>query len=279
MSALANRSSRAIFLCYHSVAEPGPPLTSIAPDLLELHLRLLRRRGYGAGTPAVLREICAGRTPPGRHAFLSFDDGYRDNLELAAPLLREHGFAASVFVLPDFVDTGAPLDWPEVADRLERFPAVMRSMDWPMVVALAEAGWEVGSHGLRHAHLPLLGDEELRQELLDSRRRIEERLGSCESLAYPFGEWDARVAAAAAEAGYSFAYSLPDRHQLRATPHSIPRLMVDHRDDERRFAAKLHPAVRTLWLSPLRDGVRALSAPVRRGRAASGPAPTPGARS
>jgi peptidoglycan/xylan/chitin deacetylase (PgdA/CDA1 family) len=279
VSALRNRSSRAIFLCYHSVADPGPPLTSISPELFERQLGMLRARGYRPGTPAVLREICAGRTPPGRHAFLSFDDGYRDNLEVALPLMREHGYVGSVFVLPEFVDSGAALDWPEVSDRLERFPDVMRSLDWAMVEQLAEAGWEVGSHGLRHAHMPLLGDEELRQELLDSRRRVEERIGSCESLAYPFGEWDARVAAAAADAGYSFAYSLPEDDQMRATPHSIPRLMVDHRDGERRFGAKLNPAFRTLWLSPARRWARALSARARSGRPAPAPAPTPGARS
>jgi peptidoglycan/xylan/chitin deacetylase (PgdA/CDA1 family) len=61
---------------------------------------------------------------------------------------------------------------------------------------------EFGSHTNLHRHLPGLPDEELRQELLDSRRRIAERLGSCDCLAYPFGEWDERVADAARAAGY-----------------------------------------------------------------------------
>ena len=144
-------------------------------------------------------------------AFLTFDDGFRDNFETALPLLHEYGFGAFVFVLPPLVDSGGALGWVEVAADRRRYPATMRSVTWAMLEQMKEGGFEVGSHTLTHPHLPELDDDALRDELWESRARIKERLGACDTLAYPFGEWSDRVAAAAADCGYRYAFSLPTR--------------------------------------------------------------------
>jgi peptidoglycan/xylan/chitin deacetylase (PgdA/CDA1 family) len=253
---LRNRSRGAAFLCYHSIHDDGPEWLSLAPSTFAEQLEVLSARGWGAGTEADLRAAAGGARPERPLAFLTFDDGYDDNHASAFPLLRDHGMSAIFFVLPSHLDRGAALDWPEVAADHEDHPEVMRSMTWEQVEEMAEAGMEFGSHGLTHRHMPSLDDEELRQELLDSRRRIAERLGSCTMLAYPFGEWDPRVAEAAAAAGYEFAFSLPRAHQGEVGPHSIPRISVDHRDDRRRFGIKLRPSARRLYLSRLKSILR-----------------------
>ena len=51
--------------------------------------------------------------------------------------------------------------------------------------------------------------------LLDSRRAIAARVGACRTLAYPFGDWNSRVAAAARDAGYDYAFTMPRSGQLR----------------------------------------------------------------
>jgi peptidoglycan/xylan/chitin deacetylase (PgdA/CDA1 family) len=253
---LRNRSGGATFLCYHSVADEGRPFTTIAPDTFERHLALLRKRGDRNGTLGELRLIARGDRPRGRHVFLTFDDGYVDNFTIALPLLRAYGFTAMIFILPPYVDSGAATNWSGLEDACARYPDVMRSMTWTMVEAMVEAGFEFGSHTLRHPHLPEVDDEVLMQELVDSRRRITERLGRCDALSYPYGEWSPRVASAAAAAGYSFAFSLPDEAQRGASSMSIPRMTIDHRDEARRFALKLTPTFRRLWFSPARAGFR-----------------------
>ena len=253
---LRNRSGTAVFLCYHSIAAAGPPFITVSPETLECQLEDLRRRGFVAGRLAAVPELAAGRRPERPQAFLTFDDGYVDNFETAFPILRGYGFSPLVFVLPPYVDAAAAFDWPEVATARAEHPALMRSMDWAMVEEMAEAGVEFGSHTCSHPHLPRLGDEQLRQELLDSRRRLRDRLGRCDALAYPFGDWSPRVAAAAAESGYSFAFSLPLGGQRTASPFAIPRINVDHRDWGLRFRAKLSPASRWLFLSPAKVLVR-----------------------
>jgi peptidoglycan/xylan/chitin deacetylase (PgdA/CDA1 family) len=260
---LRNRSRRATFLCYHSIAAEGPRYLTVSAELFERQLAELQRRGLRSGGLPALAELAAGRRVEPT-VFLTFDDGFRDNYEAALPLLREYGFGAFVFVLPPLVDAGTPFEWPEVADDRARFPSTMRSVTWSMLEEMKEGGFEVGSHTLSHPHLPALGGEALREELWESRARIRKRLGSCDSLAYPFGEWSAEVAAAARDCGYRFAFSLPTHGGQRgATPLSIPRINVDYRDDEGRLAGKLSPLGKRIFLSPAAATARRMTRPLR----------------
>lgn len=267
---LRNRSSRATFLCYHSIAPEGPRYLTVTAELFERQLAQLRRRGIRSGGPTELAEIAAGGgVRPS--AFLTFDDGFRDNHTTAMPLLRQYGFGAFVFVLPPLLDAGLPLEWPEVAADQRRHPATMRSVDWSMLGEMKEAGFEVGSHTMTHPHLPALSGERLRDELSESRARIKQRLGSCDTLAYPFGEWSGETAAAAAECGYSFAFSLPTKSGQRdASPLSIPRINVDYRDGGRRFALKLATPGKRALLSPRLAAARGVARSLRQRRWAEG---------
>ena len=249
---LTNRAASVAFLCYHSISNPGPPYLSVGAELFERQLAWLRRAGWETGSSAQLNELLGGRRAASRTAFLTFDDGYLDTYTSALPLLRAYNARAIVFVLPPVVDTGERLAWPEVDVQRQRYPHVMQSMTWSMLEELASAGVEIGSHGLSHQHLDRLEPDELHEELLDSRRAISERIGDCRTLAYPFGDWSPRVAAAAAETGYEFAFTIPSVGQWRATRWSIPRIPVDHRDQEWRFALKLSASGRSLLLSPVR---------------------------
>jgi peptidoglycan/xylan/chitin deacetylase (PgdA/CDA1 family) len=109
---------------------------------------------------------------------------------------------------------------------------------------------EFGSHTLTHPHLTELSDEALAQELAESRALLQARLGHCDTLAYPFGQWDARVARAVAAAGYRFAFGLPPAPRAGVTPLTIPRLPVDDADDARRFAIMQSTVGRRAMLSP-----------------------------
>jgi peptidoglycan/xylan/chitin deacetylase (PgdA/CDA1 family) len=259
---LRNRTKHATFLSYHSVAPEGPTYLTVTADLFERQLTVLSERGLRCGDLDTLRALDAGR-PVEPTVFLTFDDGFLDNYETVLPLLRERGMRAFVFVLPPLVDGGSPLAWPEVAEDQARHPATMRSVDWSMLGEMKEGAFEVGSHTLTHPHLPDLDEKALRHELWESRAQVKARLGSCDTIAYPFGEWSPRVARAAAECGYSFAFSLPTTHgQRRADALSIPRVNVDYRDAGRRFAGKLSPLGRSAYLSEAlkaaRRGIKAL---------------------
>jgi len=256
--ALANRSANAVFLAYHSVAERGAPFLTVSPKLFERHLATLRRLRFRSGTFEDLAVVARGERLPARTVFLTFDDGYRDNHSTAMPLLKEYGFRPLVFLLPRHVDGGLPFDWPEVAGHCADHPDEFRSLTWPEVDEMAGEGAQFGAHTLTHPHLCTLDDESLATELGQARALVADRLGRCDTLAYPFGQWDERVERAAAAAGYDFAFSLPQGPQEAARPRCIPRVNVDLRDNRARFAFKLSPIGRTLLLSSFGDRMRDL---------------------
>ena len=262
-AALANRSREATFLCYHSVAAEGPRYLTVTPELFERQLRHVRDADLRFGGVDSLAAVAEGRRIQ-PSVFLTFDDGFADNHSTVLPLLQEHRARAFVFVLPPLLDEGGPLDWPELRAEHAAHPTTMRSVDWSQLEAMAEGGFEVGAHTMSHPHLVSLSPEEVREELLDSRARVRDRLGRCDVLAYPFGEHSAEVEEAAAECGYRFAFTLPTATgQRSATPLSIPRINIDYRDSGARFRAKLSPIGKRVFLSPAIRSLRRRRGPYR----------------
>ena len=252
------RTADAVFLGYHAMVDGGPEYLSMSPSVFEAQLDFLAAHGYRGGTRADLDTLASGSRLAGKSAFLTFDDGFLDTYEVAAPMLARHGFTGFVFVLPRHLDRGAPLDWPEVAGEVRRHPETMRAMTWDMATDLAGRGWEIGAHTLSHPRLTELDDRELREELEGSRSLVAERLGRCDTFAYPFGAWDGRVERAALAAGFRYAFTLPIDAQPQSGPLSIPRLTIDDRDTVNRFRAKVSVAGRTLLFSELRPAIRRL---------------------
>jgi peptidoglycan/xylan/chitin deacetylase (PgdA/CDA1 family) len=230
-------------LCYHAVSERFPAPLSVTPAAFERQLDLLVRAGYRGATFAE-----AVRTPNGRTVAVTFDDAYLSVLRLAKPLLDAVGFRATVYAPTAYLDAPErPLSW----DGIEKwiggeFERELLPMSWEQLGGLADAGWEVGSHTATHPHLTAIGDDALRRELEDSRAAVEARLGRpCSTLAYPYGDHDERVVAAAAAAGYAAAGTLPGRLP-RPRPLAWPRIGVYHGDDERRFRLKVSRPMRRL---------------------------------
>ena len=234
----------ALVLCYHAVSERWPAPLSVTPAALRAQLGLLARRGFRGIT--FTQAVTA--PPPGRSVAVTFDDAFASVLSLAAPALREVGWPGTVFVPTSFADEPRPLTW----DGVDQWAASehadeMLPLTWDQLRGLRDEGWEVGSHTVTHPHLTRLGDEDLDRELRDARAACERAMGEpCRSIAYPYGDVDARVVAAARAAGYETAAALPARMHAAADPLEWPRVGVWHTDDLRRFRIKASPVVRRL---------------------------------
>ena len=238
--------SDTIVLCYHAVSERWPADLSITPRALEEQLELLVRRGYRGVT---FTEAVTG-PPDGKVLAVTFDDAYRSVLELGLPILERLGLPGSVFVPTDYAGTERPMSWPGIEQWREgEFERELVPMSWEELRRLAGEGWEIGSHTRSHPHLTQLADDALAAELRDSRAACEQHLErACESLAYPYGDHDDRVVAAAGGAGYRVAGTLPSRFGSR-DPLRWPRVGVYYGDDGRRFRAKVSRVVRGLRAS------------------------------
>jgi len=157
------------------------------------------------------------------------------------------------FTCTGYADDPRPLGVPELADELHAHSDELRTMSWGELRELdGRHGIEIESHTVSHPHLPSLSDAELAEELTASKRRLEEELARpCRFLAYPFGDCDDRVRAAARAAGYEAAFGLPGDATARDR-FDLFRVGVWRRDSPRKLAFKVRPAVR----SPLAIRVR-----------------------
>lgn len=236
-----------LVLCYHALSPDWPAALSTTPERFEEQLELLVRRRYGGTTFG--RAV---REPPSQRAFaVTFDDAYRSVFELALPIMRRLGIPGSVFVPTRYAGSPQPMSW-EGIDQWAGGPheKELLCMSWDQLGELAEHGWEIGSHTRSHPHLSKLDDERLTDELEGSRSDCAEGMGlPCDTVAYPYGDTDARVAAAARAAGYSAAAGLPDRRYGPRDPFDWPRVGVYNRDDLTRFRLKVARPMRMLRAS------------------------------
>jgi peptidoglycan/xylan/chitin deacetylase (PgdA/CDA1 family) len=232
-----------LVLCYHGVSERWPAKLSITPEKLESQLATVTRRGYRS----VTFSDALASPPASKTVAITFDDGYRSVLEQALPILSRLGLVATVFVVTGYVGREEPMSWPGVDEWLETEHArELVSLSREQVSHLLEAGWEVGSHTRTHPRLTTLDDERLDEELGRAREDCERLFDRpCRSIAYPYGDLDERVVAAAGRAGYSFAGALSTRLNV-PRPLEWPRIGIYHGDDDARFKVKISPAVRRL---------------------------------
>lgn len=234
-----SRPGGALVLCYHAVSEAWEDRLSVRPRELERQLASLLRRGFRGVDAAA----AATGTRRGVHA--TFDDAYR-SVGAALPALERLGVPATVFACSGYVDDGRPLDVPELAAEAARHPEELATMDWDALRSLVERGVEVGSHTVSHPRLTTLADGELRRELAESKERLEDELGRpCRFVAYPYGDEDGRVQAAARAAGYDGGFALPARDE-RGNGFAIPRVGVYRRDSIVRFTLKTFGPARRL---------------------------------
>ena len=224
-----------IVLCYHAIGESWQ--AAVSADRLRQHVRNLLGRGYEPKT-----FVDAVSAAPGAKTFsVTFDDAYASVLDRALPVLADLGVPGTVFVVTGFADGGAALEWDGLLESGVGDPEARRSLTWAQMGHLAAEGWEVGSHTCTHPHLTRLDDEALARELRGSKETCERALNrECRSIAYPYGDLDERVVAAAVTAGYEAACSLSVATSGR---HAWPRIGVYAVDSLARFRLKTSPTV------------------------------------
>jgi peptidoglycan/xylan/chitin deacetylase (PgdA/CDA1 family) len=214
-------------LMYHSVsAVAGGPLRSLAvpPHRLAEQLAALTGAGYRLVGLTEAIDLATATGGPGTDppvAALTFDDGYADFLHAALPVLAEVGAAATLY--PSVGHLGGPAPW------LGRWAGAFGPLlTWSQLREVADAGVEIGNHGLRHHPLDVLPAAQLRQELTASHDRLEQELQRrVRSFCYPHGYHDRAVRAAVARAGHDNACEI-GRRLYRA-------------DDDRFAVPRLHP--------------------------------------
>jgi GT2 family glycosyltransferase/peptidoglycan/xylan/chitin deacetylase (PgdA/CDA1 family) len=168
-------------------------------------LRLLKLLGYrGVEFGEIARCLRNQELPPRRAVAITIDDGYRDNLEVAEPVLRRYGFPATVFLVSGKL--GGVNDWTFDGALADRPLLTPEEVD-----ALRARGITIGAHTRLHPELPEQSDETVKEEVGGSRGDLRPRFGEIATFAYPFGLFDERAVAAVEEAGFEGACTVEPR--------------------------------------------------------------------
>lgn len=155
-------------------------------------------------TEAVGRLVVGAVT--GGELVVTFDDGFRNQLENGCDLLDEAGIRATFFLITDLVGASAAEVERICRERLH-LPRPVAPLSWDDARELVRRGHEIGSHTRSHPDLASLADGALSVELAGSRAILEEQLGvPVAHLSAPYGDparFSDRVSAAARRAGYA----------------------------------------------------------------------------
>jgi peptidoglycan/xylan/chitin deacetylase (PgdA/CDA1 family) len=172
-------------LTYHSLDSSGSVI-SIAPEVFKHQMDVLSDQGYGGISLGDLLDGWEGNAPlPARPVVITFDDGFGNVLEHAAPVLTALGFRATIFVVTGHC--GGSSDWANQPSTVPRLPILSHSE----LRRLPPEVFEIGGHGLTHAPLTRVGLEQARQEMVDSKRKLEDAISLPVTVfAYPYGLHD-----------------------------------------------------------------------------------------
>lgn len=205
-------------LTFHSIDVSGSVI-SVSPADFTAHINTLALEGWqSCAVSQVLRWRQAGDLPR-RTVAITFDDGYRSVYEAALPVLRDHGFTATVFVTAG--RCGSDNRWLGQPAQIPTWPM----LSWDEVRALSREGWEIGAHGITHRPLTSVDSDEAMQEIKASRQILSERAGSdVLSFAYPYGAHDEAVRALVRQVYHGACGTRMDYVRANSDPFSLPRI-------------------------------------------------------
>jgi peptidoglycan/xylan/chitin deacetylase (PgdA/CDA1 family) len=167
---------------YHAIAEKDESRirayyrTTTTPRAFATQMEYLHHNGYQTCNPvhaAALLQSDIGKAV--KHVVITFDDGYRDFYQEAFPVLNRFGFTATVFLPTAYI-----------GDSAQQFKG-QDCLTWSEVRELQKYGISFGSHTATHPQLRSLDKDALKEEIVSSKRSIEEKTGcAVDSFAYPY---------------------------------------------------------------------------------------------
>ena len=230
-SPLPTRQRVVPILMYHRVdyvqaSTPAPTKAlTVSPEDFRHQMKWLKRHGYHTITQrSLFNALMCGDHLRRKPIVVTFDDGYRDVYRYASPVIEHLGMHATSYLIT------------------ERISGDDRSfLSWRQVRRFEKRGVEIGSHTVSHASLTALSDAGALAELVRSRKKLERKLDHrVPWLAYPYGDYDARIERLSKKAGYKLAVTT-DWGSLQSAqrPFALKRLRILDSTGVRGLAAML----------------------------------------
>lgn len=211
-------------LCYHSIASDAFRF-SVEIQAFEEQIKYMVDN-FKVGRLNDFKQNSNGKF------IITFDDGYKDILAVKE-FLQELNITPLLFVLPQ----NAIPNFAELGQEFERLTTTE-------LKELIKDGWEIGSHTKTHADLTKLSDEDLKKEIVESKKELENELGiTIKYISYPKGRYNKHIEEIVKQAGYEMAFTMDDGFiNEKVNLFRIPRIGVDRSHSLNSFKATISPS-------------------------------------
>ncbi|MFA5309398.1 MAG: polysaccharide deacetylase family protein [Dehalococcoidales bacterium] len=200
-------------LSYHRVCDLPPTgdimeSLNINPVVFDRQMAWLSQKGYNVITPEQFIEYRDKNTaPPPKSIIITFDDGYRDNLLIALPILEKYGFRGTFLPVTDYIDSDRIFHWLKLGEKSITHSQANRQYWLPLtggdIREMSARGACFGSHTKNHRYLTRLSPDEVAEELTASKKRLEDILGKpVVCFSYPHSDYNDTVKNLVKKAGY-----------------------------------------------------------------------------
>ncbi len=149
---------------YHSIDNSGD-IHSVTSRSFEKQMQMLYDKNYKTINLSQLRGFLELKKIPAKRILITFDDGYKNNLKVAKPILDKYGFRATVFVSTKFIG--------KIINRKNKTYKILDKAD---IKKLEDQGWDIANHFHSHRILTKLTNQEIRQEIKKSKKILKDLL-------------------------------------------------------------------------------------------------------
>lgn len=224
-------------LMYHSIASmpKGTVMRSlhVPPKLFRLQMWLLKILGYKGLSMGELQPYLVGEKQ-GKVVGITFDDGFKNNLVEALPILKKNGFSATCYIISQNI--GGINHW-DLGKGIDENPL----MDESEINEWIDSGMEIGSHTQNHVRLAESDIEIATKEIMQSKLDLEKQFNcSIEHFCYPYGNYNDEIVAITQNSGYDTATTV-NRGRSKSDDNlfTLPRVPITHRTFIHLFLMKI----------------------------------------
>jgi len=225
--------NRAVILMYHSVSDTPNYFSAVTPEVFAEQMAYLAHKGYPVISLTELVRRLKAKEQLGGSVVITFDDGYKDNHDIAFPVLKKHNFPATIFVTTDLVGK---------SDKRN-----LARMSVEELKGLELSGLiSIEPHTKSHPKLATLAPAEAREEIVGSKAFLEQALGKkCRFFATPYGSFSEETVRVIQEAGFDAATTVAEHTTVGVGVDffRLPRVSVDQSTTWAQFRGKLSTAI------------------------------------